>query len=226
MGRRTEPDIPVQALRDRWFALRSSNSLRPPVLRPIGPDVQLSDFPQDSRLQDFNRPPGSLERMTLSSHLRRDTGVGGHFGHSPGLPNRVRKGFLAIHVFAQLHGSDRDDGMIVVGSRDEDGIEIAVRVEQLSPIGVPPSMRIILERCRSALLVAVAERDNMDIGRTQVMKIVGTAAAGADNRDAKLFFRRRRGTCRLLRIEVPAAAHQPGRGSERVLSELTTAEEC
>ena len=64
-------------------------------------------------------------------------------------------------------------------------------------------MRILLNDAAGALLVAVAERDNLDIGRTQVMKIVGTAAAGADNGDAKSFFQRRRETCRLLRIEVP-----------------------
>ena len=64
-------------------------------------------------------------------------------------------------------------------------------------------MRILFERCRRAATCRSRRRDNLDIGRTQVMKIVGTAAAGADNGDAKSFFRRCRETCRLLRIEVP-----------------------
>ena len=62
-------------------------------------------------------------RAAVVSHLGRDARLFGYARDESRLANVVRERLLAVDVLPRLHSENRDEGVQVVGSGDEDGID-------------------------------------------------------------------------------------------------------
>src|SRR5205823_14298996 len=54
-GRDAEPQVPIERWRHRRSFLWALNSLRPPVVGPVGPDVNLAHLAEHAALDQFDK---------------------------------------------------------------------------------------------------------------------------------------------------------------------------
>ncbi len=71
--------------------------------------------------------------------------------------------------------------MIVIGRRDDDGIDVPLALEKASPIVVLDGIRVGFERLGGLLGVYVTERDDFRAGILQRIQVVCAAASRANH---------------------------------------------
>src|SRR5439155_23254936 len=91
---RPEPEVPVEALRNRHRLGGPAGERRVPPLRP-DPGVHFADRPDRAAPEPLAGLSDSLRRMPLIAHLRGDFGLFGDLGHTASLPNVMRQRLLA-----------------------------------------------------------------------------------------------------------------------------------
>ena len=105
---------------------------------------------------------GPFGGVPLVAHLRRDAGRLRGLGQLAAFVERVGERLLAVDVLARADRRHRGDGVDVVGRADRDGVDVLrLLVEHLAEILVPPRLREGLERAGGALVVHVAEGDDV-----------------------------------------------------------------
>ena len=154
--RRTQEEIPVETGRRVVRLGRPLDRLRPD--RPVGPVVHLAHRADDARLQPLADLPRPLPGVTLVAHLRRHARLAGGRGQRAGLGHRARQRLLAVDVLAAPQRLHRDDGVRVVGSRDDHGVEVRLAVEHLPVVRVDAGVRKLAQRARGESQVGVAQR--------------------------------------------------------------------
>ena len=88
-GRDAQPEVPIQR---RWHGRRLSwafDSLRPPVGRPVGPDMNCLHLAKHARLYQFHQPAGVRVAMALVAHLRGDFVLARRLRHQARFRHRV-----------------------------------------------------------------------------------------------------------------------------------------
>jgi hypothetical protein len=100
----------------------------------------------------------------------------------------VGQRLLAVDVLAQPHGSDRHDGVIVVGRGHQHRFDVGLlALQHLAPVGVPGGIGVLGERSRRPALVAVAQRHDAHADRRDLLEVVCTAPACPDDGEAQGF---------------------------------------
>ncbi len=158
---------------------------------PIGPAVDLADLADRAVADQLDDPPRAVKGVPLIAHLRDDIHLAGDFAHPPRLVNRMRERLLAIDVLAHPHGQHAGRGVVMVGSRDDDRVDVLALFEHLAVIFVLGNVRIFLVRFGRALVVGVAQCDDVLVRATG--DINAAFSAGADRGDVELLVRRAAG---------------------------------
>jgi len=79
--------------------------------------------------------------VTLIPHLRGKFGFGRTFRQLAGFGDRPSKGLLDIDMLADVHTRESDGGMHVIGSGDDDGVDVLLLVEHDAIIVVALGLR-------------------------------------------------------------------------------------
>src|SRR4051812_8067522 len=87
--------------------------------------MRLANRANSAALDEFDDLPVIFGGMDLNAHLRSDFDFGSSFADATGFPDVVRKGFLAIDMFAVLQREHGGEGVGMFAGADDDGIEIA-----------------------------------------------------------------------------------------------------
>jgi len=147
--------------------------------------------------------------VVLSAHLGGDLLPGRFPGDHAGLVHGVRQRFLAVDVQAPLQGANRRRGVVVVGSRHDDRIEV-LAFEQPAIVGIGLGPRVLPGRCTQPLRVDVAQRHHVF---TRHRRQVAAAPTGhADDADVQPF----------IGSECCRRQQQPAGEQCRVLQEIAT----
>ena len=131
-GGGSQPEVPVQIVRHRVAALGPRHTARPSVLRV--PHMDLRDGSKEIGRNQLHAPSQVRRGTALVSRLRDDFGSFGKLPQLPGLGDRMREWFLAIHVLPRLHGRPADGSVPVVGSGNDHGIDRFFLLKQYAVI--------------------------------------------------------------------------------------------
>ena len=113
------------------------NALRPEAERPVRPDVHFADLAERSALDVFNPPPRVVGRVTLVAHLRHDFGIVLRLLREvPRLVHRPAERLLDVDVLAETHRCRGDDGVHVIGRRDDHRVDVLLLLEHLAIVAV------------------------------------------------------------------------------------------
>ena len=218
---RPEPHLPVEAWRHGLRLRRPQHALRPPSRRTVGPDVQFLHVANQARAKDFHGAPGAFVGVALRAHLRREPGLGGDASHLAHFPDAARQRLLGVDVLAETHGGDRDDGVIVIWRRNEDGVDGLLGIEELPPVRVALCVRQLRERLGRLSFVAVAQRDDVHgAGRQQLADVAGAAATRADHGDVQHVVCLRPAPAKRARAQHETARQRGGTGEEGSTAEV------
>ncbi len=191
LGGRSEPEVPRQAGRHGGRQLRALDRLVPVFAGPVGPAMDFADGADRAVAEDFDDSPRTAERVPLVSHLRDDVHFAGNLAHPPGFVNRMRERLLTIDVLAQLHRHDAGRSVMVIGCGDNDRIDVLALFEHLAVVFVLGDARILLVSFGGAIVIGVAQRDDILLGAPRDIDL--PLSAGADGRDIELLVRRAAG---------------------------------
>ena len=218
-GSDAEPQIPIERRRHRWCLLRPLDALRPPVARPVGPDVNLPHLAQHARLNQLHQSTRVGTAMTLIAHLRGDFVLPRDLGHLARLGHRMGERLLAINVFAHLHRHEGGRGVHVVGRRNGHGIDIpAFLLQHQSEIFELPGLRIFFECPGAVDFIHIAQGVNVLI--IHVGDVAGAFSAHADAGDVQAVV-----CTKDVATGYERKGHRGGRGGGRAFHKLATAEE-
>ena len=175
LGADAEPQVPVKTLRHGIGLVRPGRRVAPCLGRPC---VDVLDFTDRAVLDDLCGHPIINRGMDLDAHLRDDLLFLGQFGHAADLIQAVGERFLAIEVFAQLHGADAHGCVHVIGGGDVHAVDVAcLLVEHLAPVLI--EARLGKFRAGRSCLgeIHIAERHNLDVLAVRDMREVGLGHA-------------------------------------------------
>jgi len=123
--------------------------------------------------------------LSLVAHLCGDFGVARGFGDHTSFVDVVCEGFFAVDVFAELDRGHGDDGVLVVGCGDDDGVDVFLFVEHLAVVAVALGVGVgVVDACGVGV-VDVAEGDDVFAGA--LADIACASAADADAGDVEFF---------------------------------------
>ena len=131
---------------------------------------------------------------------------------------RVRERLLAVDVLAGADGRHRRDGVNVVGRADRDGVDVfGFLVDHLAEIFVAPRLGKCAERPGGALVVDVAQGDDVGSEPGHGGDVASAHAAGADSADIDSLARRdeARPAQHVARDDHEVEGEPAGRGQER-----------
>ena len=143
----------------------------------------LANFADDAGVNPFADLADAFAGVALVTHLGDDLEFAGAFGEPTGFEDGVRDRLLDIDVLAFAHAGHADEGMRVVGRRDDHAVNILTLLEHLTEVGEEFGLRELLNRPRAALEVEVAHRDDVLIGT--VTDVAAADAPEADDSDVK-----------------------------------------
>src|SRR5262249_24106517 len=153
--------------------------------RAVGPNVSLSDVADDPAAHEFDGPAQPAMRGALVAHLRDHAGLGRGLAHQAALCRRVRQRLLAVDMLAGADRQQRRQGMMMIGRRDGDGIDLlADLVEELAVVVELPGLWPGCGAFAKPVLVDVAQRDDLH-QRPGLLDVAGALAPDADARDAE-----------------------------------------
>jgi hypothetical protein len=191
LGSGTQPQLPIESRRNGVGHLRPLDRLVPVFSRPVGPAVDLADLADRAIANQFDDPPRAIEGVPLIAHLRDDVHLAGDFAHPSRLIDRVRERLLAIHVLAHPHGQHTGRRVVVVGSRDDDRVDIFALLEHFAVVFVLGNVRIFLVCFGGPSVVRVAQRNDVFVRAPG--DIDPAFSAGTDRGDVELFVGRAAG---------------------------------
>jgi hypothetical protein len=125
---------------------------------------------------------------SLDAHLGDDLLRAGRLGQLARLPHVVGERLLAVDVLSEVDREHRRGGVGVVRRADVDAVDLAAHLgEELPVVAVELRVGELLRRRVEALLVDVAERDDLHGGMLgDVAQVRAAHAAAADGRVAEL----------------------------------------
>ena len=153
---RAQPQVPVQFFgHSTSRGARPSNALGPNG--PVGPAIHGVYLADELGIVPFLQLPHSVVRSALIAHLGYHFVAFSSFREGTRLVYVMGERLLHVGVLTQLHGRQRYDRMIVVGSGNRNGIEVfGLFVEQLAPVLIILGLREGLHRTCGATVVHVA----------------------------------------------------------------------
>ena len=185
-----QPQVPIERARDGRCLGSGRRKVGLSAINAAGPGMQFLDLADLAGPEDLTRGLGALVVPALVAHL------GGHFvlhrrvRQQLRFPSRSGQGLLAIDVLAVLHGEQRNGRVHVIGGGDHHRIDVlALRLEHLAIVFVLPGVGVLREAVGRALLVHVAQRNDV-LGGGGAHQNRGTAHADPDRRDIQLLVRR------------------------------------
>src|SRR5882672_3645739 len=128
--------IPFEAFRRNGKRLWPRNTLRPEAERAVSPNMDFADLADGAGLDVFDGETGFVGRVTLVAHLRGDLGFFGLLRELAGFSDGPGKRLLYIDVLAKLHCGERDRRVHVIGSGDDDSVDVLLLFEHLSIVFV------------------------------------------------------------------------------------------
>ena len=141
LGRRAHEQVPVHVAWDGGRLPRPGDDigrLLPVLERAVGPDMNLGHVSDRARANDFRPAAKARLGRALVAHLGADAFLTRRFPHQSRFPHRVRQRLLAVDVLAQPHGRHRRRRMVMVGRRDDHGVDGRPElIQQLSIIEEP-----------------------------------------------------------------------------------------
>jgi len=111
--------------------------LRPKTNRTIGPNMNFANFADRAGLNEFDSGFCVVERAPLVAHLSGELGfVFGLGGEFAALINRPAERLLNINVLVEVHSGESDRGMHVVGSSDDNAVDVLLLLEHFAIVGI------------------------------------------------------------------------------------------
>ena len=150
--------------------------------------MTLADRADGAALDQLDDAAVIVRGMNLRAHLRGDFGLDRRFGDEARFPDGVGERLFAVNVLARPKRRHGRESVRVLCRADHDGVEALVIVVKLAEVDVFLGSAMFLRRLAKALLVDVAQSDNVFAGH--VRGVAGPAAAGADDSDVELLVRR------------------------------------
>ena len=170
----------------------------------IRPDMGFPDRSDDAAPDPFLDQAVTLKSHPLVAHLGGDLGVSRRLAKRPGFVDGASQRLFTIDVLAGFDGRHGRDGVNMIGSRHDDGVNIALLFQHDAKVLMEPGFWKIALRAGRARLINVAKGN--DVLALNALNVFGAASAGADDSDVKLFTRR----------DLPRAAQDvPWRDDER-----------
>lgn len=111
--------------------------MRPKTNRTIGPNMNFANFADRAGLNEFDSGFCVVERAPLVAHLSGELGfVFGLGGEFAALINRPAERLLNINVLVEVHSGESDRGMHVVGSSDDNAVDVLLLLEHFAIVGI------------------------------------------------------------------------------------------
>jgi hypothetical protein len=185
VGGRSEPEVPVEVAR-RFPRRRQVARLRHLA---VAPGARLLQLPDRAVQNQFPHPVEILVLVPLGAQLGRDLVpvlevIGADDAR---FLDAVGERFLAVHVMAAVDRPVGHERMHVVRRAHDHRVDVLL-VERVPPVDVSLRPGELPRRLRQALLVDVAERDDVLVLDRLVMR--QGPAPDADQRDVQLLARR------------------------------------
>ncbi len=133
--------VPAERVGGNFQRLGTRDALRPEAERTVGPDVDFADFADGAGPDVFDGGAGFVEGVALVAHLRGDFGFFGAAGEVAGFFDTPGERLLHVDVLAEIHGGGGDGGVHVVGSGDDDGVDVFLVLEHVAVIFVALGFR-------------------------------------------------------------------------------------
>ncbi len=197
-GSGTQPQIPIQILRNFRGSLRTVHTLRPvftkeAVGRTIGPNMQLTDFADRAGLDHFAETIGIFRSLALIAHLGRDTVLAGFLHHPHRFIHRVGQRFLAINMFLAADSGNAGRSVRVVRGSDHDRVDLIFHfIQHLAVVFVTLGLRELIKGPCRFVPIYVAESHDIHIrNRRQTADVMSALAADTDAGDPDTFAGRR-----------------------------------
>ena len=156
--------------------------------------------------------------MPLISHLGGDAGLVRGPGQLAAFVKGVSQRLLAVDVLAGADGRHRRDGVNVIGRADRDGVDLLrFLVDHLPEIFVAPRLGECVKRAGGALVVDVAQGDDVGSEPGDGGDVASSHAAGTDSADIDSLARRdeARPAQHVARDDHEVEGEPAGRGQER-----------
>ena len=208
--RRAEPDVPIQFCRQRRRLFRPGAPLRTPafvsprIVRQAAPGIHLAHLADGAVPDPFTNRPQVIRRVALDAHLRHQPQLLRRLGQQAGFIYIVRERFLAIDMFAGLHGGHGNQCVRVIRRGDKHRLNVFLLVEHLAVVRVKLRVGVFLERMSRVIVVHITECH--DVLRLEGLQIRSAHPTDADAGDVD-FLARRGLTC--------ATQHVPGENGDR-----------
>ncbi len=180
----------------------------------------LGDLADSARPDILTQAAGFSGGLALVAHLRHNFGLVGGRRQAPRFPYRVRKRLFAIDVLPALDGLHGREGMMMIGRRDDNSVDLLHLVEHLAVIGELLRLGILLEDVARVVLIYVAKGNN--VLALHVAQVITALAADANAGDIKLLIR---GGCP-AQAQHTARHHQESGSGEGGATQELAAGEC
>ena len=155
--------------------------------------MDLADRPDRPGADRLDHAPAALAGMPRVAHLGRDLVPRGRLRQHPRLVDRMGQRLLAVDVLAQLQRGLGDHGVRVIGSADDDGVDLLVQlVEHPAEVVEGLGLGTALGGRSQVVLIHVAERDDVLVQPGHRLVVVRPAAPHADQGDVQRFRKRSR----------------------------------
>ena len=104
---------------------------------PICPDMNFADFADGAGLNEFDSGFRIVERAALIAHLSGEFGfVLSLSGEFAALINGPAERLLNVDVLVEIHSSESDGRMHVIGSSDDDTVDVLLLLEHFAIVGI------------------------------------------------------------------------------------------
>ena len=132
--RRTEPEVPIQTIRDSFGFLRALEPLRPE--RTVRPVCDFAHRPDRAVPNPFAEQAGGFGGLVADGNLRGNARFASDFSDAARFIDGVRQRLLAKNMFALLHCGSGDGGMKMVRSANNDGVDVLLLIEKFAEVRV------------------------------------------------------------------------------------------
>ena len=187
-GHGPQPQIVVKAFGGfiRFGELFQVAQLAIDVFEGVATGMDGMDLADGSRPDPFADAADGPAGMALVAQLRDDLVLGGRGHESAHLLDGVGQRFFAIDVFAAAHGFHGNDRVGVVGSADDDRVNLLAHlVEHDAVILEPFGLGILGELLGGVVVVHVAEGDEVLAFARDGVDVGAALAADADSGDVE-----------------------------------------
>ena len=158
--------------------------MTPRIIGEVAPGVHFTNFTDSAIPERLANQPDAFAGVALVAHLSGDLVLVGGGREGAGFGDVVGERFLAINMFAGLHGGHGNHRMRMIRRCDNDRVDVFLFVQHLAVIRPDPGVGIFLERVGGIIMVHIAQCD--DVLRPQVFQVAAPHAAHADARNVQL----------------------------------------